>query len=77
MNIEVNIRETVTPEEVADQIFNYDRDELDVLISDATGRVIDNKNCSYMLDEEFNLFDDEKKTKWFAEVLKELIKYLE
>ena len=77
MTLEVNIRETVTPEEVADRIFYYDREELDALISDATGRVIDTKDCSYMLDEEFNLFDNEKKIKWFAEVLKELIKYLE
>lgn len=73
MKLEVNIRDTVTPEEVAYEIFNYDMSELDVLISDATARVIDNKDCCVALDEEFNHFDDEKKIKWFVEVLKELI----
>ena len=72
MKLEVNITETVTPEEVAYEIFDEMYD-LDALISNATGRVIDSKDCYHVLSEQFNNLDKEKKIKWFAEVLKELI----
>ncbi len=77
MKLEANIRETVTPEEVADELFKYDKYGFDELISDATARVIEDKYCCVALDKEFNNFNDEKKRKWFAEVLKEFVKYFE
>lgn len=76
MKLEVNISETVTPEEVANEIFN-DMYDLDTLISNATGCVIDTKDCYYELSQQFNNLNKEKRTKWFAEVLKELVKYFE
>ncbi len=72
MKLEVNISETVTPEEVAYEIFN-DMNDLDALISNATGHVIDNKYCYRELSKQFNNLDKEKKMKWVVEVLKELI----
>ena len=77
MKLEVTITETITPKEVADSICKYDMDEIDVLISDATGRMCDNRDCGFALEEEFNNLDDEKKIKWFTEVLKEIVRNFE
>jgi hypothetical protein len=74
MKLEVNVIETVTPEEVANEIFDYDRD-LKILINNATECAIDNKECRSMLYEKFNNFTEDEKNKWTIEVLKELIKF--
>lgn len=74
MKLEVNITETVTPEEVANEIFDYDR-QLKALINDATECAIDNKECRSILYEKFKSFTEDEKRKWTVEVLKELMRF--